>query len=139
MVQSLIGAMAQAKAEMAVFIGMRPPTPGMREVADKSGTYTHPITGNTFPRVQIITVAELLAGKRPAMPTAILPYIQAQPKPDSEAVPLFRVQAQTQGVTNFVTVRLVEARGSLGLSEDSAIGRLEAPHQKLHEALIRWL
>jgi hypothetical protein len=39
--------------------------------------------------VQIITVAELLAGKRPQMPTAILPYIQAAPKPESEAIPLF--------------------------------------------------
>ena len=89
MVQSLVGAMRQAKADMAVFIGMRAPTAGMREVADKSGSYTHPITGNTFPKVQIITVAELLAGKRPAMPTVILPYIQAPPKPDSEAVPMF--------------------------------------------------
>jgi len=89
MVQSLIGAMRQAHAEMGVFISMTKPTAGMKEVADKSGTYTHPITGNSFPRVQIITVAELLAGKRPQMPTAILPYIQAVPKPGSEPIPLF--------------------------------------------------
>jgi hypothetical protein len=47
------------------------------------------MTGTGYPRVQIITVAELLAGKRPKMPTAILPYIQAAAKPGSEAVSLF--------------------------------------------------
>jgi hypothetical protein len=65
------------------------PTKGMTDVADHSGTYTVPMTGTTYPRVQIISVSELLAGKRPKMPTAILPYIQASAKPGSEAVPLF--------------------------------------------------
>jgi DNA modification methylase len=91
MVQSLVGAMRQAKADMGLFIGMRTPTTGMREVADKSGLYTHPITGNTFPKVQIVTVADLLGGKHPAMPTAILPYIQAAAKPDSEAASMFQM------------------------------------------------
>jgi hypothetical protein len=76
---------------MGLFIGMRTPTTGMREVADKSGLYTHPITGNTFPKVQIVTVADLLGGKHPAMPTAILPYIQAAAKPDSEAASMFQM------------------------------------------------
>jgi hypothetical protein len=86
--------MRQAKADVGVFIGMRSPTAGMREVADKSGLYAHPITGNMFPKVQIITVADLLAGKRPAMPTVILPYIQAAPKPESELPPLNRTPHQ---------------------------------------------
>lgn len=52
-------------------------------------TYAVSLTSATYPRVQIVTIADLLSGKRPKMPTAILPYIQAQPKPDSEAVSLF--------------------------------------------------
>lgn len=31
-----------------------------------------------FPKVQIITVEELLNDKRPSMPNALLPYFQAQ-------------------------------------------------------------
>jgi hypothetical protein len=53
--------------------------------------------GTTYQRVQTITVAELLTGKRSEMPTGkrsemptvILPYIRAVPKPGSEAVSLF--------------------------------------------------
>jgi hypothetical protein len=31
----------------------------------------------SYPRIHVITVADLLAGKRPDMPPPILPYIQA--------------------------------------------------------------
>ena len=41
------------------------------------GVYTHPATGEQFPRLQVITIAELLAGKRPSMPPTALPYIAA--------------------------------------------------------------
>jgi hypothetical protein len=61
----------------------------MTEIADHSGTYTAPLTGTNYPRVQILTVDDLLAGRRPKMPTAILPYVKASPAPASRAVPLF--------------------------------------------------
>ena len=53
----------------------------MREVADKSGTYTNELTQVSYPQIQIVRTADLLAGKRPKMPTAILPYVKAKPKP----------------------------------------------------------
>jgi hypothetical protein len=43
----------------------------------------------SYPRVQIITMPELFDGKRPNMPTVILPYIKAKARPQSEAIPLF--------------------------------------------------
>lgn len=89
MMQALRGALDQHKADLGLMVMLHPPTKGMVEVADHSGTYTVPLTGTTYPKVQIVTVADLLSGKRPKLPTAILPYIQASPKPDSEAVPLF--------------------------------------------------
>lgn len=39
-----------------------------------TGTYTWSVNGQTFPRVQVITVAELLAGKRPQLPPLNTPY-----------------------------------------------------------------
>jgi hypothetical protein len=56
----------------------RLPTAKMREVAQQSGTYVWPITGRRYPRIQIVTVEELLSGKQPDMPPALLPYLQAK-------------------------------------------------------------
>lgn len=86
MMHQLVGAVQDHKVEMGLLILLRKPTKGMTEIADHSGAYTLPMTGSVFPKVQIITVAELLAGHGPKMPTAILPYIKASPKPGSTAV-----------------------------------------------------
>jgi len=89
MVHQIIGALEQERADMGVLITMGRPTAGMVEAAHMAGTYEHEPTGNRYPRVQIITVPELFDGKRPNMPTVILPYIKASPRPQSEAVSLF--------------------------------------------------
>ena len=89
MVQALVGAMEEDRAEMGVLVTLHPPTSGMRDTAAKAGIYEHPPTGNRYPRVQLITIPELFDGKRPNMPTVILPYIKAKARPQSEAVSLF--------------------------------------------------
>jgi site-specific DNA-methyltransferase (adenine-specific) len=78
MVRDLVGTVDQQKAEMGVFISMREPTAGMQEVAQRSGIYEWPITGRRYPRIQILTVDDLLAGKRADMPTPFIPYQQAK-------------------------------------------------------------
>jgi len=77
MVRDLVGTVESQKAEMGVLITMVPPTPGMVEAANHSGTYTWPVNSQTFPKVQIITVPELLNFKRPKMPPPLRPYISA--------------------------------------------------------------
>lgn len=79
MVRDLVGTVQQQGAEMGIFICMTTPTKGMVEVARKSGTYEWPQTDRRFPVVQILTVADLMAGKKPDMPTPFMPYIQAKP------------------------------------------------------------
>jgi DNA modification methylase len=78
MVRDLVGTVSGLQAEMGVLIVMDQVTPGMRNAAQTSGTFDHILTGRSYPRVQIISVAELLAGKRVEMPTPYMPYIQAQ-------------------------------------------------------------
>lgn len=78
MVRDLVGTVDHQNAAMGIFICLAEPTRGMREVADKSGVYEHPASGTQYPRIQIVTVAELLDGMRPAMPTPYLPYVKAQ-------------------------------------------------------------
>lgn len=79
-VRDLIGTVESQRAAMGVFVCMDQPTKRMTEAANHSGTYNHPANGQPFPKVQIVTVADLLAGKRPKMPQALLPYFQAQPR-----------------------------------------------------------
>ncbi len=77
MVRDLGGTVTTQKAEMGVLITNGPPTRGMVDEANHAGTYQHPHYGEAFPRIQIITVDELLSGKRPKVPPTMLPYIQA--------------------------------------------------------------
>ncbi len=69
---------------MGVFATMKAPTKAIREVANTSGVYKHPGDGREYPRIQIITVAEILEGWRPKLPPTFLPYFQAQRRQTSE-------------------------------------------------------
>jgi hypothetical protein len=80
MVRDLRGTIEREHAEMGVLLTISEPTRGIREEADKSGSYTSELTGQAYPRIQVLTVADLMSGRRPRMPTAILPYLKAQPR-----------------------------------------------------------
>jgi DNA modification methylase len=73
-VRDLIGTVATQKAQMGVLILMTEPTAGILDAVDHGGTYVWPVNGQVFPRVQVITVADLLAKQRPRMPTLMMPY-----------------------------------------------------------------
>lgn len=89
-VRDLIGTVGTQKAQMGVLITMVPPPRGVIDAANHGGVYTWPVNGQTFPRIQVITVADLLAGKRPRMPQLSLPYIQAsRDVPQSDQMDLF--------------------------------------------------
>lgn len=77
-VRDLIGTLQSQRAELGLFVCMNPPTRGMIEAANQSGSWEHPANHQRFPRVQILTVAELLRGNRPNMPPAENPYYAAR-------------------------------------------------------------
>jgi DNA modification methylase len=76
-VRELGGTVKSRKAEMGVLVTLEEPTPGMHEEADHGGNYTWPVNGQVFPRIQIITIKELLAGKHPQTPPLNNPYLEA--------------------------------------------------------------
>ncbi len=78
MVRDLRGTIERQKAELGVLITLHEPTRGMVDEVNHSGVWTHPSNGQSYPRIQIITVAELLAGKKPDLPPIFLPYVAAQ-------------------------------------------------------------
>lgn len=90
-VRDLLGTVETQKAQMGVLITMAEPTPGVLDAANHGGTYKWDITGQVYPKVQVITIADLLTGKRPDMPAALLPYIQAA-KATAPAAPQMSIE-----------------------------------------------
>lgn len=77
-VRDLLGTVESQRAAMGVFVCLRQPTQGMIDAANHSGAYIYPVNGQRYPKVQIVTVEDLLEGRRPKLPATLLPYFQAQ-------------------------------------------------------------
>ncbi|WP_241548580.1 DNA methyltransferase [Gordonia alkanivorans] len=78
MVRDLGGVVARRnKAEIGVLITLHTATKGMRQEAQTAGTYTDWV-GNTYPKIQIYSVEELLKGAKPKTPPVVPPYTSAQ-------------------------------------------------------------
>lgn len=58
--RDLAGAMTRERAEMGVFITLEEPTKPMRSEAAAAGTYMSPWDKQAYPKVQILTIEELL-------------------------------------------------------------------------------
>ena len=58
------------KAEFGILIAMDLPTKPMRDEIAAAGKYKHPLLNREDDRLQVITVAEILAGKRLDLPMA---------------------------------------------------------------------
>lgn len=68
MIRDLGHVVEREKAKMGVFITLAPPTEPMKKEAIKTGFYETDF--GKFPKLQILTIEELFAGKKPAMPWA---------------------------------------------------------------------
>jgi DNA modification methylase len=89
MVRDLRGSVEREKAEMGVLVTLASPTRGMVEEANHSGSYEYDLTGATFPRLQIITVPDILAGKRPVGPAHFRPYVRAKRLEEDNQLSIF--------------------------------------------------
>jgi DNA modification methylase len=78
MVRDLSGTVDTQKAAMGVLITLESATKGVQDAIDHGGVYKHPANGQTYPRLQQVTIKELLDGKKPQMPPTVLPYIAAE-------------------------------------------------------------
>jgi site-specific DNA-methyltransferase (adenine-specific) len=67
-VRDLKGVLEREKAPIGVLITMQEPTADMKTEAVTAGFYESATWGRKFPKVQLLTVAELLAGKKVEMP-----------------------------------------------------------------------
>lgn len=67
MVKDLIATVDREKAKVGVFITLAEPTAPMRKEAVSAGFYETPYHGK-IPKIQIFTIEELFAGKKPQIP-----------------------------------------------------------------------
>jgi len=72
-IAALRGDVEREKAEAGVFVTLEAPAKPMIEEAVEAGTFTIPFTAKTeFPKIQIITVEELMHGKKLKLPAGLI-------------------------------------------------------------------
>jgi len=79
-IRDLKGTMEREKAEMGLFITLEPSTEPMRREAVSAGFYHSELWNEDYPRIQICTIEELLAGKQPSLPRWASPGFAQAPK-----------------------------------------------------------
>jgi hypothetical protein len=73
-VRELKGTVEREKAAMGMFVTLREPTREMRREAEVSGHYHSDLWNRDYPKIQILTIRELLEdGKKPDVPSYALP------------------------------------------------------------------
>jgi site-specific DNA-methyltransferase (adenine-specific) len=78
-IRDLVGTLEREKAQMALFITLEAPTRDMLTEAVSAGFHTRRIGGGEkrYPKVQIATIADLLAGRLPDLPDSTGTFRQA--------------------------------------------------------------
>jgi site-specific DNA-methyltransferase (adenine-specific) len=87
MIRDLKGTLEREGAQIGLFISLEEASREMELEATTAGFYTSPISGKDYPRIQILTIRELLEQhKKPMLPLLILPtYQQAERIPAKKA------------------------------------------------------
>lgn len=84
MIRDLKGVMEREKAEMGMFVSLEKPTSAMQKEAVTAGHYYSEGWGQKYPAIQLLTVEELLDGKKPELPPERRTFKQA-PKASAPA------------------------------------------------------
>ena len=67
-IRDLEGAAVKQQAQLAVLVTEGEPCCEVRDAAADTGFYRWPIDGTTYPRVQVVPLDDLLAGRTPELP-----------------------------------------------------------------------
>ena len=86
--RELRGVVEREKAALRVLITMQEPTRPMRAEEAAAGLYSSPSWHKSYPRIQLLTVRELLTGKVIDYPPSNVTFKQAPKAPGETAVSL---------------------------------------------------
>lgn len=82
-IRDLIGTMKREDAPLGLFVTLDEPSKPMKVEAAGAGTYYSELSGKSYPAVQILTIKELLDGKKPELPVLVMPAFQQAEKLDT--------------------------------------------------------
>jgi site-specific DNA-methyltransferase (adenine-specific) len=77
MIRDLKGVLDREGEPVGILLTLTKPTKEMTTEAAASGYYESPLWQKKYPRIQIITIEDLLNGKRPDLPSAASPFAKA--------------------------------------------------------------
>jgi site-specific DNA-methyltransferase (adenine-specific) len=77
-IRDLVGVIEREKAEIGILITLEEPTREMKKEAIAAGYYESKTFKGEFPQIQIFTIEDLLAGKKPTTPPSLSVYKNAQ-------------------------------------------------------------
>jgi len=75
-IDALIGVLSKHKCELGIFLTIEPPTKPMLDTATQQGFVE--FTGFQFPKIQIHTLKDFFANKRPKLPTTNITFKAAK-------------------------------------------------------------
>jgi site-specific DNA-methyltransferase (adenine-specific) len=85
-VRDLKGVLEREKAEIGLFVTLEEPSGPMQLEATTAGVYRSELSGRDYPRIQILTIRELLEEhRRPDLPVLVLPAYQRAERVDKKA------------------------------------------------------
>jgi len=67
-VRDLLGTVESRKSAMGILITLNEPTEQMKQAAMEAEYYQSPTWGQKYPKIQILTISELLKGSKPILP-----------------------------------------------------------------------
>ncbi len=70
-VRDLVGVVTREQGSMGILITLESPTKPMLQEAKQGGTYTNPLMVQSFDKIQIVTVEEILQGSRLKLPLTL--------------------------------------------------------------------
>ena len=89
-IRDLVGVLEREKAEIGIFITLEPPTAPMLKEAVTAGFYHSPGLNRDYPRIQIITIEELLKGSRVDLPQDFVTFKAAKKvAPNADQISLY--------------------------------------------------
>ncbi len=77
-IRDLVGTVEREKAAVGLFITLEAPSKDMETEAVSAGFYYSPGWGRDYPRIQILTIEDLLDGDTPEMPSSTVTFKQAE-------------------------------------------------------------
>lgn len=85
-IRDLRGTIEREDAAIGVFITLEPPTSEMDKEAVSAGFYVSELWQENYPKIQILTIEELLTGKQIQMPPSYGTFKKAQKVKKEEGI-----------------------------------------------------